>query len=53
MHQRQQDQMIGGFALVAYLAQDGSAGVMTFLFNQEGRVFEKDPVRTSPASPAP
>ena len=34
--------MIGGFALVAYPAVYRSSGVMTFLVNHEGRVFEKD-----------
>ena len=34
--------MIGGFALVAYPAVYRSSGVMTFLVNHEGTVFEKD-----------
>ena len=34
--------MIGGFALVAYPAKYGSTGVMTFIVNQQGRVYEKD-----------
>jgi hypothetical protein len=34
--------MIGGFALVAYPAAYRSSGVMTFLVNHEGTVFEKD-----------
>ena len=34
--------MIAGFALVAYPAVWGSAGVMTFIVNQEGRVYEKN-----------
>jgi Protein of unknown function (DUF2950) len=34
--------MIGGFALVAYPAAWGNSGVMTFVVNQEGRVYEKD-----------
>jgi hypothetical protein len=34
--------MIGGFALVAYPAEYGSSGVMTFLVNHDGVVFEKD-----------
>jgi hypothetical protein len=34
--------MIGGFALVAYPADYGSSGVMTFLVNHDGVVFEKD-----------
>jgi Protein of unknown function (DUF2950) len=35
-------QMIGGFALVAYPAQWGSSGVMTFIVNHEGVVYEKN-----------
>lgn len=35
-------QMIGGFALVAYPATWGTSGVMTFLVNQDGVVFQKD-----------
>ena len=34
--------MIGGFALVAYPAQYGNSGVMTFLVNHNGDVFQKD-----------
>ena len=34
--------MTGGFALVAWPAQYGNSGVMTFLVNQTGIVFEKD-----------
>jgi hypothetical protein len=34
--------MIGGFALVAYPAKWGNDGVMTFVVNQEGRVYEKN-----------
>jgi hypothetical protein len=34
--------MIGGFALVAYPAQYGNSGVMTFLVNHDGQVFQKD-----------
>ena len=34
--------MSGGFALVAWPAQYGATGVMTFLVNQDGIVFEKD-----------
>ena len=34
--------MMGGFALVAYPAQYGNSGVMTFLVNHNGDVFEKD-----------
>jgi hypothetical protein len=34
--------MIGGFALVAYPAQYGNSGVMTFLVNYTGSIFQKD-----------
>ena len=34
--------MIAGFALVAYPATWGNSGVMTFVINQEGRVYEKN-----------
>ena len=36
------DRMIGGFALVAYPAQYGSSGIMTFLVNHDGTVCQKD-----------
>ena len=34
--------MIGGFALVAYPAEYGRSGIMTFIVNQTGVVFQKD-----------
>ena len=34
--------MIGGFALVAYPAQYGVSGVMTFIVNQDGVVYQKN-----------
>lgn len=34
--------MIGGFALVAYPAQYRNSGVMTFLVNYDGTVYQKD-----------
>jgi hypothetical protein len=34
--------MIGGFALVAYPAQYGNSGVMTFIENYQGVVYQKD-----------
>jgi hypothetical protein len=34
--------MIGGFALVAYPAGYGNSGVMTFLVNHQGIVYQKD-----------
>jgi len=38
----EQDQMTGGFALIAWPAQYDATGVMTFLVNHDGIVFEKD-----------
>ena len=37
-----QGKMIGGFALVAWPATYGNSGVMTFLVNHDGVVYEKD-----------
>ena len=34
--------MIAGFALVAFPAQYGASGVMTFIVNHDGIVYEKD-----------
>lgn len=34
--------MIGGFALIAYPARYGSSGVMAFIVNQDGVVYQKD-----------
>jgi hypothetical protein len=34
--------MIGGFALVAWPATYGESGIMTFIVNQQGRVYQKD-----------
>jgi Protein of unknown function (DUF2950) len=34
--------MIGGFALVAYPAEYRNSGVMTFLVNHQGNIYEKD-----------
>jgi hypothetical protein len=34
--------MIGGFALVAWPAEWGNSGVMTFIINQQGKVYEKN-----------
>jgi DUF2950 family protein len=34
--------MMGGFALVAYPAEYGNSGVMTFIVNHDGKVFQKD-----------
>jgi hypothetical protein len=34
--------MIAGFALIAWPAQYGDSGIMTFIVNQQGRVFQRD-----------
>jgi hypothetical protein len=34
--------MIGGFAVVAYPASYDNSGVMTFIVNQDGLVYQKD-----------
>jgi DUF2950 family protein len=34
--------MVGGFALVAYPARYRRSGLMTFLVNQQGTIYEKD-----------
>ena len=34
--------MIGGFGLIAYPAKYGSSGIMTFIVNQNGVVYQKD-----------
>ena len=34
--------MLLGFALLAYPAQHGNSGVMTFIVNQEGAIYQKD-----------
>ena len=34
--------MTGGFAILAYPAEYGASGIMTFLVNQRGTVFQKD-----------
>jgi len=36
------DKLLGGFGIVAYPANYGSSGVMTFMVNHEGVVYEKD-----------
>ena len=36
------DRMIGGFGLIAYPAEYGNSGIMTFMVNQDGTVFQKD-----------
>ena len=42
------NKMIGGFAVVAYPAVYGSSGVMTFVVNHEGAVYEKDLGKNTP-----
>ena len=42
------NKMIGGFAVVAYPAVYGSSGVMTFVVNHEGVVYEKDLGKNTP-----
>jgi hypothetical protein len=34
--------MIAGFALIAYPAQYGNTGIMTFIVNHQGKVYQKD-----------
>jgi hypothetical protein len=41
--------MIGGFAVVAYPAEYGNSGVMTFIVNYDGKVFQKDLGRNTAA----
>jgi hypothetical protein len=41
--------MIGGFALVAWPAEYGISGVMTFIVSQDGAVYEKDLGRSTGA----
>ena len=37
-----QGKMLGGFAVVAYPAEYGNSGVMTFMVNHDGVVYQKD-----------
>jgi hypothetical protein len=37
-----QGKLIGGFAAVAYPAEYGNSGVMTFIVNHDGKVFQKN-----------
>jgi len=39
--------MVGGFAFVAYPAGYGNSGVMTFIINQNGILFQKDLGKTT------
>jgi hypothetical protein len=47
--------MVGGFGLVAYPAEYGRSGIMTFIVNRDDRVYEKDlgPKTTAIASAMP
>lgn len=39
--------MIGGFAMVAWPVEYGESGIMTFIVNQQGRVYQKDLAATT------
>jgi hypothetical protein len=39
--------MVGGFAFVAYPAEYGNSGVMTFIINQDGMLLQKDLGKTT------
>jgi DUF2950 family protein len=42
LHYIVKGKMIGGFALIAYPAEYGNSGVMTFMVNHAGTVYQKD-----------
>jgi len=44
--------LIGGFAVVAYPAKYGVSGVMTFIVNHDGAVYEKDLGKATPTEAA-
>lgn len=44
--------MIGGFAVVAYPAEYGNSGVMTFVVNHDGKVLQKDLGKNTSAAAA-
>jgi hypothetical protein len=44
--------MVGGFAFVAYPAEYGNSGVMTFIINQDGVLLQKDLGKTTPETAA-
>ena len=44
--------MVDGFAFVAYPAEYGNSGVMTFIINQEGVLFQKNLGKTTTATAA-
>ena len=39
--------MVGGFAFVAYPAEYGNSGIMTFMINQDGVLIEKNLGKTT------
>ena len=39
--------MVNGFAFIAYPAEYGNSGVMTFIINQDGVLFQKDLGKTT------
>ena len=41
------ERMVGGFAFVAYPAEYGNSGVMTFIINQDGVLLQKDLGKTT------
>ena len=42
--------MLAGFAMVAYPSEYGQSGVMTFIVNQNGTIYERDLGRNSAAA---
>jgi hypothetical protein len=42
MQYAEQGNAVGGFAVVAYPAEYGNSGIMSFMVNQDGIVFDKD-----------
>ena len=40
--------MIGGFAVLAYPARYGASGIMSFMVNHEGVIYEKNLDRNTP-----
>ena len=45
------DKLLGGFALIAFPAEYGNSGVMTFIVNHDGVVYSQDLGPTRPSSP--
>jgi Na+-transporting methylmalonyl-CoA/oxaloacetate decarboxylase gamma subunit len=44
--------MIGGFALIAYPAEYDNSGIMSFIVNHEGKVFQKDLAKNTASAAA-